>query len=125
MESFIIRHQILISLVITFLLVGLGIYLLAFLEKIEGFAIMLLTILLNMVLLRLDDILGWHWVCLSCGNESFLKREKYCERCGSPMSLKKKETLKCPKGHKIKVDSRSSHFTRYCPKCGASLKNKE
>ena len=64
---------------------------------------------------------GWICVCSNCGKEYYLEPdERYCSRCGSPTSIKRKiRKMKiCPSGHKIE-DEWDSH--RMCPKCGGLL----
>ena len=63
----------------------------------------------------------WICVCSNCGKEYYLEPdERYCSRCGSPTSIKRKiRKMKiCPSGHKIEDEWNT--YQR-CPKCGGLL----
>jgi len=56
-------------------------------------------------------------VCKECGERYLLSwRQKYCEKCGGLLIAIKEKERKCPKGHKIKDES------KFCPICGVKLR---
>ena len=119
-KDFVMRHPLLSGLLIFIFFWSLGVGL-TFAYDNLWFFLFFIPALLGLIGLGIFQN-KYEWVCPNCQHSDFLKREKYCGKCGTRMRIRKQiRTFKmCSSGHRIEEEG---YKYKYCPKCGALLRD--